>query len=89
VHTRYLLDKLVFTKQGITGEKDCFKCLWIFESLLGPTTKSTFASLLGRRAVEEVFKQKGWLTSNANIDLKRISHCLKRYSWTKVCNISS
>jgi hypothetical protein len=27
VHTRYLLDKLVFTKQGITGEKDCFKCL--------------------------------------------------------------
>jgi hypothetical protein len=36
VHTRYLLDKLVFHKQGILGDKDCFKCLRIFESLLGP-----------------------------------------------------
>jgi hypothetical protein len=25
VHTRYLLDKLMFPKQGITGPKDCFK----------------------------------------------------------------
>jgi hypothetical protein len=66
VHTRYLFDKLVFTKQGITGETDCFKRLHIFESLLGPKTKSTFASLLSR-AVEEVFKQKGWLMTKTHI----------------------
>ena len=54
VHTRYLLEKLVFPKQGITGDKDCFKRLRIFESLLGPKTKSAFASLLGR-AVDELF----------------------------------
>jgi hypothetical protein len=66
VHTRYLLDKLVFTKQGITGEKDCFKHLRIFESLLGPKMKSTFASLLSR-AVEEVFKHKGRLTTKTHI----------------------
>jgi hypothetical protein len=47
VHTRYLLDKLMFTKQGITGQKkDCFKRIHIFESLLGPKMKSTFTSLL-------------------------------------------
>jgi hypothetical protein len=66
VHTRYLLDKLMFTKQGITGESDCFKRLHIFESLLGPKMNSTFASLLGR-VVEEVFKQKGWLTTKTHI----------------------
>jgi hypothetical protein len=67
VHTRYLLDKLVFTKQGITGgPKDCFKHLRIFESLLGPKTKSTFTSMLGR-AVEEIFKMKGWSGTNTSI----------------------
>jgi hypothetical protein len=53
LHTCYLLNKLVFTKQGITGEKDCFKHLCIFESLLGSKMMSMFASLLGR-AVEKV-----------------------------------
>jgi hypothetical protein len=66
VHTRYLLDKLVFPKQGITGPKDCFKRLRIFESLLGPKVKSTFASMLGR-AVEEIFKMKGWSTTKTHI----------------------
>jgi hypothetical protein len=57
----------MFTKQqGITGEKDCFKRLRIFESLLGPMTKSVFASLLGR-AVEEVNKQNGWATTKSHI----------------------
>jgi hypothetical protein len=66
VHTRYLLDKLVFTKQGIMGPKDCFKRLRILESLLGRKTKSTFASMHGR-AVEEIFKMKGWSGTKTNI----------------------
>jgi hypothetical protein len=59
LHTLCLLDKLVFTKQGITGETDCLKCLRIFESLLGPKTKSTFASLLGRAVEKSLSKRVG------------------------------
>ncbi len=66
VHTRYLLDSLVFPKQGITGDKDCFKRLRIFESLLGPKTKSTFAGLLGR-AIEEVFSDEGWSVTKPSL----------------------
>jgi hypothetical protein len=54
----YLLDKLMFTKQGITGEKDFFKHLWIIESLLGPKTTSVFTSLLGREKSSS--KRVGW-----------------------------
>jgi hypothetical protein len=66
VHTRYLLDTLVYPKQGITGDKDCFMRLRLFESLLGPKTKSTFANLLSR-AIEEIFKDDGWSVTNANL----------------------
>jgi hypothetical protein len=78
VHTSYLLDKLIFLKQGIMDQKDCFKCLCIFESLLlGPKkTKSTFASTLGR-AVEEIFKLKGLLlTTKTHIANLKKDYCL-------------
>jgi hypothetical protein len=61
----------MFTKQGIAGKKGCFKHLCMFESLLGPMMKSTFASLLGK-VVEEIFKLKGWLMTQTDIaKLKR------------------
>jgi hypothetical protein len=67
MHTRYLLDRIMFTKLGFLEEKDCFKCLHIFDSLLHAKMKSTFASLLGR-AVEEVVKQKkGWAMTKSHI----------------------
>jgi hypothetical protein len=48
------------------SQKDCFECICMFESLLGPKMKSTFASLLSR-AVEDIFKMKGWSATKTNI----------------------
>jgi hypothetical protein len=59
----------MFTKEVVmVGENDWFnKYLCIFESLLGPKMKSTFTSLLGTRAVEEIFKRKGWSMTKIHI----------------------
>lgn len=88
VHTGYLLDKLMFTRQGITDEKDCFKHLCIFESLLGPIFKlKGWWSMIKTNILKlkKVFLQKGEtnkikLSANAGVnDEEKEAFLLQHY----------